>query len=301
MMSYSFHPLLSNVFFFPLLARLAAERFSLVSSKTPSAFAFRCSINRVREISEEVVTHKKENNRISALFSGGAATSPQLRAHTHTSLKDVPLVSSDEHAETRTRMSAKKQDASAELISELRALIASGGSIGAFDDQKVRAVLDNIQESYDYAQSIASNPYADMAQPYYASSVQYYRAKCLRDKRCVLTYMLWRQQQVADAWWGVRDNLLEPSLSSAEGRFLSDYHDIMVEYMTSFDIPLDVRAYLWRPPSVNQLEVRGLTHYEFRSSVSGKTIIINVGDQLFLSFEEAEPLIQQGIVELVGH
>ena len=155
-------------------------------------------------------------------------------------------------------------------------------------------------ESYDCAQSIASNPYADLTQPYYASSVKYYRAKYLRDKRCALTYILWRQQQISDAWWGVRDNLLEPSLSSSETRFLSAYHDIMVEYMTSFDVPLDLRAYLWRPPSVNQLEVRGLTYYEFRSSVSGKTITINVGDQLFLSFEEAEPLIQQGVVELVG-
>ncbi|KPI88512.1 hypothetical protein ABL78_2408 [Leptomonas seymouri] len=198
-------------------------------------------------------------------------------------------------------MASKKQDASAELISELRALIASGGSMGSFDEQKVRAVVDNMRESYNYAQSIASNPYADLAQPYYASSVKYYRAKFLRDKRCALTYMLWRQKQITDAWWGVRDNLLEPSLSNSEARFLSNYHNIMVEYMTSFEIPLDLRAYLWRPPSVNQLEVRGLTHYEFRSSVSGKTVIINIGDQLFLSFEEAEPLIQQGIVELVGH
>ncbi|KPA75027.1 hypothetical protein ABB37_08716 [Leptomonas pyrrhocoris] len=198
-------------------------------------------------------------------------------------------------------MTTKKQDASAELISELRALIASGGSMGAVDDQRVRAVVDSMRESYQYAQSIVSNPYADLTQPYYASSVKYHRAKCLRDKRCVLTYLLWRQQQITDAWWGVRDNLLEPSLSNSEARFLSDYHEIMVEYMTSFDVPLDLRAYLWRPPSVNQLEVRGLTHYEFRSSVTGKTIIINIGDQLFLSFEEAEPLIQQSIVELVGH
>lgn len=198
-------------------------------------------------------------------------------------------------------MTSKKQDAAAELLSELRALIASGGGMGTFDDQRVRAVIDNVRESYDYAQSIATNPYADLSQPFYTSSVDYYRAKYLRDKRCAVAYMLWRQQQVTDAWWGVRDNLLEPSLSSAEARFLSEYHDTMVEYMTSFDVSVDLRAYLWRPPSVNQLEVRGRSHYEFRSSVSGKTIIINVGDQLFLCFEEAEPLIQQGIVELVGH
>ncbi|GET87345.1 hypothetical protein, conserved [Leishmania tarentolae] len=198
-------------------------------------------------------------------------------------------------------MGSKKQDASAELLSELRALIVSGGSMGTLDEQKVRAVLEKINESYACIQFIATNPYADLTQPYYLSSMSYYRSKCLRDKRCVLTYLLWRQQKIAKAWWSVRDNLLEGSLSAAEAKYLSDYQNTMVEYMTSFDVPLDLRAYLWRPPSVRQLEVRGRCHYEFRSSVSGKTIIINTGDQLSLSFEEAEPLIQQGIVEVVGH
>ncbi|CAJ1006987.1 hypothetical protein Q4I28_002301 [Leishmania naiffi] len=198
-------------------------------------------------------------------------------------------------------MSSKSQDASAELLSELRALITSGGSMGTLDEQKVRSVVEQINESYECIQSIVTNPYADLTQPYYVSSMNYYRSKCLRDKRCLLTYLLWRQEQVAKAWWGVRDNLLEGTLSAAEAKYLSDYQGTMVEYMTSFDIPLDLRAYLWRPPSVRQLEVRGRYQYEFRSSVSGKTIIINAGDQIFLSFEEAEPLIQQGIVELVGH
>ncbi|KAG5504675.1 hypothetical protein JIQ42_06517 [Leishmania sp. Namibia] len=198
-------------------------------------------------------------------------------------------------------MSSKIQDASAELLSELRALIASGGSMGTLDEQKVRSVMEKINESYACIRSVETNPYADPTQPYYMSSMNYYRSKCLRDKRCVLTYLLWRQEQIAKAWWGVRDNLLEGSLSPAEAKYLSDYQSTMVEYMTSFDVPLDLRAYLWRPPSVRQLEVRGRCFYEFRSSVSGKTIIINNGDQIFLSFEEAEPLIQQGIVELVGH
>ncbi|KAK7196458.1 hypothetical protein NESM_000583200 [Novymonas esmeraldas] len=198
-------------------------------------------------------------------------------------------------------MRSNKQDASAELLSELRALIASGGSMGPVDEQKVRAVVERMNDSYGCAESIAANPYADSSEPYYASSIAYHRAKYLRDKRCVVTYLMWRQEQIAKAWWGVRDNLLEGTLSSAEAAYLSDYQATMVEYMTSFDIPLDLRAYLWRPPSVHQLEVRGSCHYEFRSAVSGRTIIINAGDQLFLSFEEAEPLIQQGIVELVGH
>lgn len=197
-------------------------------------------------------------------------------------------------------MLSRKLDSSAELISELRAFITSGGSIGPLDERKVRAVVDSIKESFDHVGAISSNPYADIDQPYYASSMQYYRAKSLREKRCLLTYLLWRQKKVADAWWMARDNSIHSVLSPAEVSFLHDYDNVMVEYMTSFAIPLDLRAFLWRPPSTQQLEVRGLVDHLFVSSVTGVTISIYPGKQILLNFEEAESLIQQRVAELVN-
>lgn len=194
---------------------------------------------------------------------------------------------------------SSKADPSAELISELRAFINSGSSMGALDERKVRLVVENMRESFERIQSIESNPYADPAQPYYASSAKYYRAKYLRDKRCVLSYLLWRQEQIAEAWWRTRDNLLDASLSAAEAEYLEEFNNTMVEYMTSFAVPVDLRAFLWRPPSVQQMEVRGLADYVFVSPVTGNTISIYTGEQVLLSFEEAEPLLQQGVVELV--
>ncbi|CCW65323.1 unnamed protein product [Phytomonas sp. EM1] len=192
-----------------------------------------------------------------------------------------------------------KVDESTELISELKALIASGGQVGPLDERRVRAVVDSIKESYEHVCSIGTNPYADVAQAYYASSMSYYKAKYLRDKRCLLAYLLWRQQQITNAWWSAQDNALLPCLSPAEVHFLEEYDNVMVEYMTSFAVPLDLRAFIWRPPSTQQLEVRGLANHVFVSPVSGNTISIYPGKQVLLSFEDAEALLQQKAVEIV--
>lgn len=196
-------------------------------------------------------------------------------------------------------MPSGRLDGSSELISELRALIASGGAMPQVDERKVRSVTDSMVESFGQLQLIAANPYADASEPYYASSIQYHRSRCLRDKRCLLTYLLWRQKQITNAWWTANDNALRTSISPAEQAYLDAYDGVMVEYMTSFAIPLDLRAFLWRPPSVQQLEVRGVTDHVFVSPVTGSTITVYAGKQILLSFEEAERLIQQRVVELV--
>lgn len=192
-----------------------------------------------------------------------------------------------------------KADASAEIVSELRALIASGGGIGQLDERKVRAVAETMRASFEHVSSISTNPYADPTQPYFASSVEYFRAKYLRDKRCLLAYLLWRQSKISDAWWAAQDNKLLPHLAPAEATYLQEFDSVMVEYMTSFAVPVDLRAFTWRPPSCQQLEVRGLMDYVFVSPITGNTIGIYAGKQILLAFEEAEPLIQQNVVELV--
>lgn len=192
-----------------------------------------------------------------------------------------------------------KADASVEIMSELRALIASGGSIGQLDERKVRAVVEAMRESFEHVSAISTNPYADPTQPYFASSMQYYRAKHLRDKRCLLAYLLWRQSKISEAWWVAQDNKLRAQLSPAETAYLQEYDSVMVEYMSSFAVPIDLRAFTWRPPSSQQLEVRGLVDRVFVSPISGNTISVLAGKQILLSFEEAELLLQQSVVELV--
>ncbi|EAN82358.1 hypothetical protein C3747_159g66 [Trypanosoma cruzi] len=190
-------------------------------------------------------------------------------------------------------------DPSAELINELRALVVSGGTMVPFNERKVKAVVDGVSDSFRHLEGISRNPYADASQPFYASSMKYYRAKYLRDKRCLLAYMMWRKSQMTRAWWEAKDNALSGVLTPFESTFLQEYNDVMVEYMTSFAVPLDLRAFTWRPPSTQQLEVRGLVDHVFVSPISGAVISLYKGKQILLGFEEAETLIQQGVVELV--
>ncbi|KAH9600710.1 hypothetical protein LSM04_002205 [Trypanosoma melophagium] len=190
-------------------------------------------------------------------------------------------------------------DPSAELINELRALVLSDGAMVPFDERKVRSVVASVLDSFRHMESISRNPYADPSQPFYASSMKYYKAKYLRDKRCLLAYIMWRQSHITEAWWEAKDNAITDVLAPCEVTFLQEYNNIMVEYMTSFAIPLDLRAFTWRPPSVQQLEVRGLVNHVFVSPISGAVINLYKGKQILLGFEEAEALIQQGVVELV--
>lgn len=191
-------------------------------------------------------------------------------------------------------------DASSELLSELKALLTSGGVLGEMDERRVRNVALHINDTYRQMQAIDSNPYLDKSDSFSASSSQYYRAKYLRQKRCLLSYLLWRLNRITDAWWRSQDNRMTDVLHSSETAYLQEYDSTMVEYMTALPVPLDLRAFSWRPPSAQQLEVRGLKNHFFVSPISGENVNIYVGKQIFLNFEDAEPLIKQGFVELIS-
>lgn len=188
-------------------------------------------------------------------------------------------------------------DASSELLSELKALIASGAKISEADERRIRNVSEAARDAYEQMTAIASNPFTDPAHPFSASAIQYYKAKYLRHKRCLLAYVSWRLKQIVAAWWRSEDNQME--IHSSEVEYLQEFDDALVDYMASFPIPLDLRSFTWRPPTVTQLEVRGLRNHAFVSPISGETISIRVGMQVLLSFEEAESLIKQRVVELI--
>lgn len=196
--------------------------------------------------------------------------------------------------------SSSRTDTCSELLNELRSLQCSGTALGEIDELRIRSVAEGINDSYKQLRNIETNPFVNALQPYGSSAISYYKAKYLRQKRCLVTYLLWRLQKISLAWWQTTDNQITDVLHPSEAEFLQTLDDIFVDYMTSFPIPLDLRAFWWRPPSVQQLEVRGLKNHMLISPISGETISIFAGKQILLRFEEAEPLIKQGVVELVS-
>lgn len=190
-------------------------------------------------------------------------------------------------------------DTSLELLSELKAFQASGSSLNEIDERRVRSLALAISENFKKMVAIESNPFLDPSELFAFSAIRFYQAKYLREKRCLLSYLLSRLQKIANSWWKTEDHVLGDVLHSAEAIYLQELDDTMVDYMTTLPLPLDLRSFLWRPPSSQQLEVRGIKNYFWVSPISGETISIYTGKQFLLHFEEAEPLIKQGVVEVV--
>jgi GINS complex subunit 1 len=186
-------------------------------------------------------------------------------------------------------------DPATELLKEVKALNASGGVMTPVDGINVRSLASSVVDTFQNIEAMSINPFVNAADPYYASSLQYYRAKCLREKRCLVAYLKWRMDRATASWWETQDNLIMPQLTPAEQKYLKDYNDIMVEYMSSFAVPLDLRAFRWRPPTSQNITVRGLKASSFVGS-TGTTYHIEKGETHSMPCEEAERLIQQGIV-----
>lgn len=194
-------------------------------------------------------------------------------------------------------MSARRvADPGAELMKEIRALEAGTGGIGPADNVNLRSLAHDITDAYRNIESMAVNPYVDPTDPYYRSALQYFRAKTLRGKRCMVSYLAWRMDRVSAAWWESKDNLVTPQLGSSEVQYLKDYNSLMVDYMSSFAFPLDLRAFRLRPPSAQHVTVRGVKPLTFMSALSGITYHIEIDETYSMPSEEAERLIQQGIV-----
>ncbi|CUG85666.1 unnamed protein product [Bodo saltans] len=187
-------------------------------------------------------------------------------------------------------------DPAVELMNEIRALEAGTGNIGPADNVNLRSLAHDITDAYQNIESMAVNPYVDPTDPYYRSALQYFRAKALRGKRCLVSYLMWRMDKVSAAWWESKDNLVTPQLGASESQYLKDYNALMVDYMSSFAFPLDLRAFRMRPPSAQHVSVRGLKPLTFMSALSGITYHIEKDETYSMPSEEAERLIQQGIV-----
>eukprot|EP00758_Cryptobia_borreli_P005456 Tbor_TRINITY_DN4889_c0_g1::TRINITY_DN4889_c0_g1_i2::g.1336::m.1336/K10732/GINS1, PSF1; GINS complex subunit 1 len=191
------------------------------------------------------------------------------------------------------------QDPSLELQQEMMAVIASGGLIPVADEKRMRLTSDAIVESQRSLRDIFSNPYVDLRKPYYLAAVQYYASKEKRDLRCLVSYEKRRLDTLSDMWWETREQDCARNLTLPEKQFLSDYNLLMIEYMSSFDTPLDLRAFTWRPPVCQMLEVRGLKNHTYVSATTGRSVSIYLGKQCCVDCQDTEFLVQRGIVVLV--
>jgi len=189
-----------------------------------------------------------------------------------------------------------------ELIHELKALQSSDTKFAQFDERRVRATIASINDAHSELQQFTNNPHVNLSRPYYSASPDLVHTAAQRNRRCLATYLNWRLQSLSGLWWEAQDDRVTPLCTTAEREFLAQYNTVMVDYLNSFSIPVDARAYLSRPPSVppsNLVEIRGLKNTSFVSTTSGEIVNLYPGKVLSLQFDEAESLLQRGVAELV--
>lgn len=187
-----------------------------------------------------------------------------------------------------------------ELLHDLRATMASNSALPRADEKRLRAVADGILELKKSFNSVASNPFVDPSDPFYAATLIYLSEKERRETRSAVAYLKWRLDAASDLWWSANEDVVTDSLTVAEKGYLRDYGALMVSYMSSFDVPLDLRAHTWRPPTTSGvIEVRGLVDYSFVSPATGRTVSVYAAKQCCVTTEDAEPLLRRGIVTLV--
>jgi GINS complex subunit 1 len=195
----------------------------------------------------------------------------------------------------------RKGDAARELIEELRALDSSGAALAAFDELKVRRVADRINELDADLANLLSNPHVDLQDPYYQMLPAYLQKAMLREKRCLVTYLKWRLDGIASLWWDSREHLATSShATEVEAQYIRQYTNVMVEYMSTFEVPLDFRAFTSRPPCFppsNIIEVRGLKAHSYVSPNTGRVVQLYAGKVCSVPVEDAEILVRQNVAD----
>ena len=116
-----------------------------------------------------------------------------------------------------------------------------------------------------------------------------------------MAYLKWRLDSIAALWWDSRDHLATSThATEAERVYADQYNAVMVEYMQTFDVPLDLRAHATRPPCFppsNIVEVRGRSSHVYVSPVTGRVVQLYSGKMCSVSVEDAEVLVREEVAE----
>ncbi len=192
------------------------------------------------------------------------------------------------------------KDACVELNAEIKALDTSGQLLSAFDERRVNDIVRHCGELEQELNLFASNRHIDPTDPYYAQLPAFVKAAQLRDKRALTSYLTWRLGRIELAWWRSLEHATASKCSAAETEYLKALNKTMIDYMQSFEVNLDLRAFVARPPDAiptNIVEVRGKRNVTYTSPLSNRVVDIYVGKTVTLAYEEAEGLLQRGDVE----
>jgi len=182
----------------------------------------------------------------------------------------------------------------------IREAARSGDNLGPYQEDKVRAVLDEMKTLFEKNQrDIEINQAITPA-------VHLRHAALERNKRCLMAYVYKRAEKVREMRWqfgAVLPSDIKANLSEAEATFFRRYNKDLAGYMRAagdgagVDLLTDLR-----PPKSLFVEVRCVKDYGELETDDGRVVVLKKNTQLYLPRAVCEPLIRQGIlVHVASH
>ncbi|CAM9486333.1 unnamed protein product [Choristocarpus tenellus] len=164
-----------------------------------------------------------------------------------------------------------------------------------YSEDGVRGVLAEIQALWDELNdTLGGRSTDDIPDPVKVSLVVHHQA-LLRNKRCLLAYIKWRSDRIAQLRWEtgpVVPQELQQNLSSREMEFFNKYDKILTGYMQDFE--LDLTADL-QPPKELHVEVRVLQDCGEIMTDQGP-VKLDRGTTHLLRRSDVEHLVRQGFL-----
>jgi len=183
-----------------------------------------------------------------------------------------------------------------DLIRELQRTLS--GTLSPYNEDKIRQVLEEMNTLFE--QNKENAPQASN-NPDLFNAVQLRHAAIQRNKRCLLSYLYNRLDQIKKMRWEFGSVLpadVKYNMCEQEVQWFSQYNRCLANYMKTIgesgglDLTQDMK-----PPKTLYVLVRCIMdHGEFETQ-DGNIILLKKNSQHYLLRSECEHLIRQGILE----
>eukprot|EP01041_Mallomonas_annulata_P002210 gene2210-4298_t len=166
-----------------------------------------------------------------------------------------------------------------------------------FDDDGVRAVINEMSELWDLIISIMSNEAIDDISDSLKVSLVYYHQCLYRDRRYMYAFFQHRMSRVRRLRWETGPVLPEnirPILSDRENDYFMEYNTLLSDYCKSIG-NIELTSDL-EPPKELYIEIRVIRDCGEIMTDLGP-VHLDAGTIHFLRRSDVETLIRQGLVE----
>lgn len=174
--------------------------------------------------------------------------------------------------------------------------------LSKYDEDGVRAVLDEMHSLQRMQSKMEQERIGEWGNANVAVTLQVLHVSILRNKRCLLAYVKYRQDVLQARWWSGLGTKLEPDeiarLAPAEVEYYAAFQDIMADVMDEDAMGIDLCAYS-APGRDLDVQVEALKDAGTILLQSGAIVRFTKGSTYALRRTDVEALIKQRVLRLI--